>query len=452
MRTVLLLEALPRGSRRRIVRCFGTVQAARIAALSGLLLASTLPTALAVIAVLPLAAVLTIWRSASRLVLLALIPTLAKVAAVATILGALGAPAPLEAALAVVPALELAALVPLTPANLGVATAAAAVALHAVGLPKSEAVEAGIVLHAIATAAAIGYGSVATLFVAIRLRQSSSRGDESRRLSLPGLTPRCAASPPRSVALGLRCGTSWGRRIVRPTPWQPCAPSWPSIRANRRPSCCLSSPALRASPLPTSNGAFTRSGRSCACSACGELSSSFPAISFRWSMRPARGRSPRGSGGGSKDSYVTVASRRDRKRGLRVLAKQHWRRSTSAARRSRATSPRTSHSWESGFGSVRARASRRRRARLRACFRSSPWKASSSAAGRAGRGRTGSTGGRASTGGSAKSRRSSIRARRGRSCYDAGSQPSARGRRETSAGGRAGPLARPVRRSALSRL
>ena len=44
---------------------------------------------------------------------------------------ALGIPHPLAAALLVVPALELAGVVPLTPANVGIAGGAAAVAFHA---------------------------------------------------------------------------------------------------------------------------------------------------------------------------------------------------------------------------------------------------------------------------------------------------------------------------------
>jgi uncharacterized membrane protein YbhN (UPF0104 family) len=179
-RTALLLKALPPGGRRRIVTCFGTIQAARIATLGGLALAAMLPTELALLTLVPLAAVLGVWRGASRLVILSLASCLAKVAAVATVLVALDAPSPIRAALAVVPALELAALLPLTPGNIGLASAAAAVALHTRGLATSEAVEAGIILHVVQTAAGVAYGTVSALallsLVWLR-RRTFSNGD-----------------------------------------------------------------------------------------------------------------------------------------------------------------------------------------------------------------------------------------------------------------------------------
>jgi uncharacterized membrane protein YbhN (UPF0104 family) len=184
-RTALLLKALPPGGRRRIITCFGTIQAARIATFGGLALAATLPTELAVLTLLPLAAVLGVWRGASRLVMLSLASSLAKVAAVATVLVALDVPSPIRAAVAVAPALELAALLPLTPANIGLASAAAAVALHAHGLPTSEALQAGIVLHVVETAAGVAYGTVSALLCLFWLRRPRMR----RRLDCPSINP-----------------------------------------------------------------------------------------------------------------------------------------------------------------------------------------------------------------------------------------------------------------------
>jgi uncharacterized membrane protein YbhN (UPF0104 family) len=170
-RTALLLEALPRGRRRRIVTCFGAIQAIRIATLGGLALAAMLPAELAALALLPIAAVFGVWAGASRLVMLSLVSSLAKVAAVATVLVALDVSSPIRSALAVVPALELAALLPLTPANIGLASAAAAVALHTRGLATSDAMQAGIVLHAIQTGAGVAYGTVSALFCLSWLRR-----------------------------------------------------------------------------------------------------------------------------------------------------------------------------------------------------------------------------------------------------------------------------------------
>jgi hypothetical protein len=81
---------------------------------------------------------------------------------------ALNVPSPIRAALAVVPALELAALLPLTPANIGLASAAA---LHARGLATPEALQVGMVLHVVETAAGIAYGTVSALLCLVWLRR-----------------------------------------------------------------------------------------------------------------------------------------------------------------------------------------------------------------------------------------------------------------------------------------
>ncbi|MGZ8716487.1 MAG: lysylphosphatidylglycerol synthase domain-containing protein [Gaiellaceae bacterium] len=102
----------------------------------------------------------------------------ARVAGVAVAGAALGVPHPLAAALLVVPALELAGVVPLTPGNVGIAGGAAAVAFHAQGAPVHTALAAGLALHAVETAAAlvVGAASAVTLLrsgVRIRPRRTS---------------------------------------------------------------------------------------------------------------------------------------------------------------------------------------------------------------------------------------------------------------------------------------
>jgi uncharacterized membrane protein YbhN (UPF0104 family) len=164
VRAVLLLEKLPAGGRRRIVPWFGVIQGARLAALAALAIAAALPGLLAFLALLiPGALVLaTLGRGTTRLVLLAFLSPLAKAAAIAVVLVGLDIGSPLDA-LAVVPALELAALVPLTPGNVGVAGAAASGALYTQGLPMATAVQAGLALHAIETAAGLTYGTASAL-------------------------------------------------------------------------------------------------------------------------------------------------------------------------------------------------------------------------------------------------------------------------------------------------
>ena len=164
VRAVLLLEKLPAGGRRRIVPWFGVIQGARLAALVALAIAAALPGLLAFLALLVPGAlvVATLGRGTTRLVLLAFVSPLAKAAAIAVVLVGLDVGSPLDA-MAVVPALELAALIPLTPGNVGVAGAAASGALYAQGLPMSTAVQAGLALHAIETAAGLTYGTASAL-------------------------------------------------------------------------------------------------------------------------------------------------------------------------------------------------------------------------------------------------------------------------------------------------
>jgi hypothetical protein len=102
----------------------------------------------------------------------------ARVAGVAITSAALGVRHPVLAALLVVPALELAGVVPLLPANAGIAGGAAAVAFHATGMPMHAALAAGFVVHAVetGTSLAVGGGSALTLLragVRIRPRRAS---------------------------------------------------------------------------------------------------------------------------------------------------------------------------------------------------------------------------------------------------------------------------------------
>ena len=77
--------------------------------------------------------------------------TAATILASACVAAALGVTHPLAAALVIVPAIELAKLLPITPGNVGLTSAAVAFALHAHGVPLEAAVAAGITLHAVET-------------------------------------------------------------------------------------------------------------------------------------------------------------------------------------------------------------------------------------------------------------------------------------------------------------
>ncbi|HEY7206950.1 MAG TPA: lysylphosphatidylglycerol synthase domain-containing protein [Gaiellaceae bacterium] len=92
--------------------------------------------------------------------------TAGRVGAAAAVAAALGVPRPLAAALIIVPALDLAGMMPLTPGNLGIASGAVAMALQAHGVGLTEAISAGIAFHALETAISVLYGTVGALVVA----------------------------------------------------------------------------------------------------------------------------------------------------------------------------------------------------------------------------------------------------------------------------------------------
>ena len=109
----------------------------------------------------------------------------ARCAAVTTACFALGIAHPLTTALLVVPALEIAGIVPLTPANVGVAGSAAAMALHTHGTSMHAALAAGFILHAVETCAGVAFGAASALVLA---RTTPWRELVRVRPSVAGLT------------------------------------------------------------------------------------------------------------------------------------------------------------------------------------------------------------------------------------------------------------------------
>jgi uncharacterized membrane protein YbhN (UPF0104 family) len=91
-----------------------------------------------------------------------------RVAAATAVIAAFGVERPLAAALLVVPALDLAGILPLTPGNVGVASAAVAFALGAHGAPTDVAVAAGIAFGAVETLTTLAAGSASLLWFAAR--------------------------------------------------------------------------------------------------------------------------------------------------------------------------------------------------------------------------------------------------------------------------------------------
>jgi uncharacterized membrane protein YbhN (UPF0104 family) len=103
---------------------------------------------------------------AARLVAWISVSTLGRLLSAAAIGAALGIPRPLTAAIVIVPALDVASLVPLTPGNIGVTSGAIAVAFKAHGVSFEQGLAAGIAFHAVETAVGLLVGFASVLWLA----------------------------------------------------------------------------------------------------------------------------------------------------------------------------------------------------------------------------------------------------------------------------------------------
>ncbi|MGZ8782637.1 MAG: lysylphosphatidylglycerol synthase domain-containing protein [Gaiellaceae bacterium] len=103
-------------------------------------------------------------RAAARIVGLVGLAMGMRVTAAAAIAAAFGVDSPLAAAVLIIPALDLAGILPLTPGNLGVASAAVAFALTAHGVGSDVAVSAGLALGAVETLTTLALGSASVLY------------------------------------------------------------------------------------------------------------------------------------------------------------------------------------------------------------------------------------------------------------------------------------------------
>jgi uncharacterized membrane protein YbhN (UPF0104 family) len=105
-------------------------------------------------------------RAATRIVGWVGLAMALRLGAAAAIAAAFGVDNPLGAALLVIPALDLAGMLPLTPGNVGVASAAVAFALKAHGVPSDVALSAGIAFGAVETLTTLGTGAASLLYFA----------------------------------------------------------------------------------------------------------------------------------------------------------------------------------------------------------------------------------------------------------------------------------------------
>ncbi len=92
--------------------------------------------------------------------------TAGRLLAASSVAAALGIRQPVAAAVVVLLALDVAALIPLGPMNVGVTSTAIATALHSQGASFSHGLAAGIAFHAIETAVGIMFGLASLLWLA----------------------------------------------------------------------------------------------------------------------------------------------------------------------------------------------------------------------------------------------------------------------------------------------
>jgi uncharacterized membrane protein YbhN (UPF0104 family) len=105
-------------------------------------------------------------RRAAPIVAWTIAATAARVGAVAAIVSALGVPHPLAVALLVIPTLDAASLLPITPGGLSVSSGAVALALKGIGIGTTTALTVGIGYHAIEGAASVVCGTIGALVLA----------------------------------------------------------------------------------------------------------------------------------------------------------------------------------------------------------------------------------------------------------------------------------------------
>lgn len=91
--------------------------------------------------------------------------TVARLAAAAALAAAFGVNGAIAAAFLIVPALDVAGLLPITPGNVGMVTAAVVFALKAHGVDGDLALSAGLAFHAVETAASLLFGAGSVLYL-----------------------------------------------------------------------------------------------------------------------------------------------------------------------------------------------------------------------------------------------------------------------------------------------
>ncbi len=103
---------------------------------------------------------------AIRLVAWIALSTAGRLAAATAVAAALGIHHPLAAAVVIIPALEVAGMVPLTPGNVGITSGAIALAFQSQGVSFTNGLAAGIAFHAVETAVGLMVGIASVVWLA----------------------------------------------------------------------------------------------------------------------------------------------------------------------------------------------------------------------------------------------------------------------------------------------
>jgi Lysylphosphatidylglycerol synthase TM region len=196
VRMALFARALPPGFALRGLGAFLALKLARLASLLGLAGIGVGDARLGAAGAGCAIGAIVLARAGRSLTLVALIAasTAARIGAIALVLAAMGVGSPLPLACAIVPALALAGIVPLTPGNVGVAGAAVALSLRASGVGLSDGVPIGIVLHAAESLAGMTIGFVSAFVLGFgRRRQCAELLRRFVTRTSPPRRPRLAA-------------------------------------------------------------------------------------------------------------------------------------------------------------------------------------------------------------------------------------------------------------------
>jgi uncharacterized membrane protein YbhN (UPF0104 family) len=156
VRLALFARILPDHKMRTAGKALVGVGIARLAFGGVLLLATVWPYALAAFLLVPFFGRVATWVAGA---------TAARLLAATAVAAALGVHSPFLAALLVLPAIDAAGLIPITPGNIGLKSGAIALALQSQGVDVTTALSSGIAFHAVETVVGLAFGASGAVYL-----------------------------------------------------------------------------------------------------------------------------------------------------------------------------------------------------------------------------------------------------------------------------------------------